>query len=283
MLKTSWLEIRLTDTVMPIHIDQRSVRLALSDIKDGVSNFHTWSMLGWQEIRQRYRRSTLGPFWLTISTGALLGGMGPLYGRLLNQPVGEYFSYLAVGFVVWILIATLINESCHVFIGAEGFIKQIRLPFTVYIAGLIWKNLIIFAHNLVIVAIVLLFYRPNWNWQIWLMPVGVVMIALNGIWIGIFLGLLCARFRDIPQVVGSLVQVAFFLTPVMWKPSMLGKYEWTVMWNPLFPFLEIVRAPLLGGKVSLATWAIVISISLLGYALMLAFFVRFRSRIAYWV
>ena len=269
--------------MLPIRVDSRNVRLALDDIKSGVLSFHIWSMLGWQDIRRRYRRSTLGPFWLTISTGALIGGMGPLYGRLLNQPIADYFSYLAVGFVVWILIASLINESCQVFISGEGFIKQIRLPYTVHIAGLIWRNLIIFGHNLLIVAVVLLFYRPSWNWQVLLMPLGIVLIALNGIWLGLFLGLVCARFRDIPQIVGSFVQVAFFLTPVMWKPNMLGKYEWTVFWNPLFPFLEIVRAPLLGATVSLTTWIAVILITLLGYAVMLAFFVRFRSRIAYWV
>ena len=269
--------------MLPISVDSRNLRLALDDIRDGISKFHIWMMLGWQDIRRRYRRSALGPFWLTISTGALIGGMGPLYSRLMNQPLGDYFAYLAIGFVLWILISNLINESCQVFIGAEGFIKQIRLPFTVHIAGLVWRNLIIFSHNLVIVAIVLIFYRPAWNWQVLLMPVGVLLIAINGIWLGLFLGLLCARFRDIPQIVGSLVQVAFFLTPVIWKPHMLGKYEWTVMWNPIFPFLEIVRAPLLGAPVPPAVWAAVILITVSGYAIMLAFFVRFRPRIAYWV
>jgi ABC-type polysaccharide/polyol phosphate export permease len=264
-------------------IDRRSFRLAVKDIIDGISSIHIWPLLGWQEIQQRYRRSILGPFWLTLSTGALIAGMGPLYGRLLNQPIGDYFSYLAIGFVVWILISTVIIESCVVFIAAEGFIKQIRLPFTVHVARLVWKNLIIFGHNFVIVALVLLFFQPSWNWHIWLMPLGVLLIAVNGIWLGLLLGLICARFRDIPQIVGSLVQIAFFLTPVMWKSSMLGKYEWSVKWNPLFHFLEIVRAPLLGGTVSAVTWQAVAAITIVGFALTLIFMARFRSRIAYWV
>jgi ABC-type polysaccharide/polyol phosphate export permease len=259
------------------------LRLALKDIKDGLLSVYVWPMLGWQEIKQRYRRSVLGPFWLTISTGAMIAGIGLLYGRLFNQPVADYLSYLAVGFVVWILIASLINESCLVFISAEGFIKQVPLPFTVYIARLIWRNLIIFGHNFLIVAIVLLLYRPSWSWQVLLAPIGLVVIAVNGVWLGLLLGLLCARFRDIPQVVASLVQVAFFLTPVMWKPSMLGRHEWTVMWNPLFPFLEIVRAPLIGERLTPAIWGAALLITCMGYAVMLAFFARFRSRIAYWV
>jgi ABC-type polysaccharide/polyol phosphate export permease len=264
-------------------VDRNSLRFALLDIKDGLASIYIWPMLGWQEIKQRYRRSVLGPFWMTISTGALIGGMGPLYGKLLNQPVEGYFVYLAIGFVVWILLSSLINEACTVFIAAEGFIKQIRLPYTVHVAKLIWRNLIIFGHNLVIVAIVLLFYPPTWNWQILLMPVGVLLIALNGIWFGLLLGLLCARFRDIAQVVGSLVQVAFFLTPIIWRPSMLGRHEWSVMWNPIYPFIEIVRAPLLGEPLSTAIWVNAILITLLGYAVMLVFFVRYRPRIAYWL
>jgi ABC-type polysaccharide/polyol phosphate export permease len=257
--------------------------LALKDIKDGLLSTHVWPMLAWQEIRQRYRRSVLGPFWLTISTGAMVGAMGPLYGRLLNQPIGDYFAYLAIGFVVWLLISNLILESCQVFINAEGFIKQIKLPYTMHIARLVWKNLIIFGHNLVIVAIVLFFYKPNWNWHVVLMPVGVLMIALNGIWFGLLLGLLCARFRDIPQIMASLVQVAFFLTPVMWPSNMLGKYEWTVIFNPLFHFLEIVRAPLLGRSISTDTLIAVGLITVVGYTVMLTLFARFRARIAYWV
>lgn len=260
-----------------------SIQLAVKDIREGLGAVYIWPTLGWQEIKQRYRRSVLGPFWLTISTGAMVGGMGPLYGRLLNQPIGEYFAYLAISFVVWILISSLINESCQVFILAEGFIKQIRLPFTVHIVRLIWKNLIIFAHNFVIVVIVLFFYPPSWSWQLLLIPIAVLMIAINGIWLGLLLGLLCARFRDIPQVIASLVQVAFFLTPVMWKPGMLGKHEWAVMWNPLFHFLEIVRAPLLSASLPVTSWLAMILITLVGYAFMLAMFARFRPRIAYWV
>ena len=69
---------------------------ALRDVAQGIAAVRIWSTLGWQEVRQRYRRSTLGPFWLTLSTGAMIAGMGPLYGRLLNQDASDYFPYLAV-------------------------------------------------------------------------------------------------------------------------------------------------------------------------------------------
>jgi len=260
-----------------------NLALALKDLKDGVFSVHIWLMLGWQEIRQRYRRSVMGPFWLTISAGVMIAGMGPLYGRLFGQEIGSYFPYLAISFVVWLLIANLVNDCSNAFIAAEGFIKQIKLPLTIHILRVVWKNLIIFAHNLAIVVLVFLFYPPEMGWHLLQLPLGVLLIAVNGLWFGVLIGLFCARFRDIPQIIASVVQVAFFLTPVMWKAEMLGKHMWAAQINPLYHFIEIVRAPLVAGGASLLSWGAVLLITLIGYAVMILMFSRFRQRIAYWV
>lgn len=257
--------------------------LALADFKDGLASIHVWPMLGWLEIKQRYRRSVLGPFWLTISTGAMIAGMGPLYGRLFGVDLATYFPYLAVSFIVWLFIASVVNDACMVFISSEGFIKQMKVPLTIFVLRMVWKNLIIFGHNAVIAVLVLLFWPPTLDWHALLIPLGVLMVALNSIWIGAFLGLLCARFRDIPQIVGSLVQVAFFLTPVMWKPELLKGSQWAATWNPFYHFLEIVRSPLLSTGTSWFSWIVVLGITVVGYAVTWPFFARYRARIAYWV
>jgi lipopolysaccharide transport system permease protein len=72
------------------HTQRRSAwTLAARDLHTGLTSIHVWPLLAWYEIRQRYRRSALGPFWLTISTGILVAGMGPLYGRLFGQEVSS--------------------------------------------------------------------------------------------------------------------------------------------------------------------------------------------------
>jgi ABC-type polysaccharide/polyol phosphate export permease len=260
-----------------------NLSLALQDLKSGVCSIYIWPMLGWQEIRQRYRRSLLGPFWLTISTGMLIGAMGPLYGRLLGQDVSTYFPYLAISFVAWMLISSMLNELCLAFIGAEGFIKQIKLPLTIHVLRVVWRNLIVFAHNLVIVALVLLFFPPPITANLLLFPVALFLIAVNAIWAGILIGLMCARFRDIPQIVTSLMQVALFLTPVMWKADMLGRNIFAAEINPFFHFLEIIRQPLLGGAIPAVSWIVVASITVCGYSVAIVVFAKFRARIAYWV
>jgi ABC-2 type transport system permease protein len=128
-----------------------------------------------------------------------------------------------------------------------------------------------------------MFFSSALDWHVLLMPVGVLFIAVNGIWVGIFLGLLCARFRDIPQIVSSLVQVAFFLTPIMWQPGMLGRNRWAAAWNPFYHFLEVVRAPLVAHSTNWFSWAVVLGITVVGYSATFLLFARFRARIAYWV
>jgi ABC-type polysaccharide/polyol phosphate export permease len=264
-------------------VHRKALSLAIKDIVDGVCSIYIWPMLGWQEIKQRYRRSVIGPFWLTISYGAMVGGMGPLYGRLLQQDMSVYLPYLATSFVIWVLLSGIILDACNAFIGAEGFIKQVKMPLTVHVLRVVWKNLLIMAHNLVIILIVAFFYPPNLSWSLLLIPLGLLLIAVNGVWVGILFGLLCARFRDIPQMVASLVQVAFFLTPVMWHPEMLGRKRWVAELNPLYHFLEIVRAPMLGGIPPMSSWYAALLITAVGFPITLIVFSRYRARVPYWV
>jgi len=260
-----------------------SLSRAIGDIVQGILSVHIWPTLGWQEIRQRYRRSLLGPFWLTVTVGVLVGSMGPLYGRMFGQDMAAYFPHLAVSFVTWMFLASLLNETCLAFIAAEGLIKQARMPLTVHVLRVVWKNLIIFFHHSVILVIVLLVFTPPLRWGLLLVPLGVLAIAVNAIWFGIFLGMLCARFRDFPLIMQSVVQVMFFLTPVLWKPEFLGRHVWAVAWNPLNHLLEVVRAPIVDGRVPQLSWAVVLAMTVVGFALVLPLFARYRARIAYWV
>lgn len=263
--------------------DRAGLGRALRDLGAGLASYNVWLMLAWMEVRQRYRRSVLGPFWLTISTGALIGVMGPLYGILFDQKFSSYLPHLAVGLVLWQFMSNVINDACYAFIHAEGLIKQTRLPLSVHVLRVVGKNLIIFAHNAPIIVAVVIFFPPGLGWGLLTVPLGIAMITLNSIWAGLLVGIFCARFRDIPQIVQNLVQVAFFLTPVLWKPENLDRYRWAADLNPLHHFLDIVRAPLVGGAVPVDSWLVVLAATAAGFALTLTLFAPLRGRIAYWV
>ncbi len=262
---------------------QTRVQRAVRDLVDGARAYPIWGRLAWQDILHRYRRSLLGPFWITISAAAMIGGIGILYSQLLHQQTEQYIPYLAVGLLVWFLFAALINDACLAFIGAEQFIKQVRLPLTVHVWRLVCRNLIIFAHNVVILVPVFIYYHCRIDAGALLSLVAMLLVVIDGLMLGIVLGMVCARFRDVPPIVSNLVQLGFFLTPVMYQTQALGSRAWIAQVNPLFHLLEIVRAPLLGLDFPIDSWGYALAASLVCGIGALAIFSRYRARIAYWV
>jgi len=262
--------------------DERGL-MAMRDLADGFSRRWLWGAMAWQDVLQRYRGSLLGPFWLTLSTAIMISSMGVLYSTLFKMPMATYLPFLTLGLLAWNLISGLIVEGCQTFLVAENIIKQIKLPLSTHAFRLVWRSLIVAAHNFVVyVVIVFLFDVPLGPATLLVVP-GILLVAANGIWVAILLGMLCARFRDIPQIAASLVQIAFFMTPIIWKPELLGPYEHLAHLNPFFAFVELIRAPLLGQAPHPTTWAIAVLVTLIGGGLTFAAFARFRSRIAYWV
>jgi lipopolysaccharide transport system permease protein len=262
---------------------RNSLRAAINDLREGITSYHIWGTLGWQDIRQRYRRSVIGPFWLTISTAIMVASMGFLYARIMNQGVAQYLPYLAVGLIVWGTISTIVNEACVVFISNEHLIKQVRLPLTVHVCRLVWRNAVIFGHNALILAAVLFLFASTSIPAILVAILGAGMLFLNGIWIGLVIGLVCARFRDVPPIVVNVMQIVFFLTPILWQSSVLGNKLWVAHVNPFHHQIEIIRAPLLGEGLpwmSLVAVAITLAIGMLVAVAMLA---RYRHRLAYWL
>jgi ABC-type polysaccharide/polyol phosphate export permease len=259
------------------------LRAGLFDVADGVRRRELWTTLGWQDIRQRYRRSVLGPFWVTLSMAVMTASMGVLYSQLFGQSVSDYLPFLTIGLVMWGFISALVTDGCQTFISAESMIKQVRMPLTVHVWRQIWRNLIILAHNAVVVLAVLALFGRTPHWQVLLLPVAIALLVVNGWWIAAVLGALSARFRDIPQLVGSLLQVLFFLTPVIWSTDLLGTRTWLVDANPAYHMIEIVRAPLLGRGAEPLSWLFVVVFSLAGTAAALLLLSRFRARIAYWI
>ncbi|WP_426441673.1 ABC transporter permease [Bradyrhizobium genosp. P] len=263
--------------------DRSKLSAARADVVSGLLLWRLWGRLGWNDIRQRYRRSILGPFWLTVSMGIMVAALGVLYGKLFKQAIDDFLPFFCVGILVWSLISGYLTESGTLFTGSEAYIKQISLPFSIYAYRASWSKLIIFAHNVIIYFATIAYFRI-WPGAIAIVAIPALMVVVfNGTVVSLSIGIVSARFRDIPQLISSVVQIVFFLTPVIWKPNSLKDHAFIVEWNPFYHLLEIVRAPLLGTLPTLSNWAAVAIITLINVAVAGALFVRFRARIAYWV
>jgi ABC-type polysaccharide/polyol phosphate export permease len=242
-------------------------------------------LLGWQDIRQRYRRSILGQFWITVSVGVMILCLAFLFGRLFQSPLEKYLPFLAIGLICWNFISATISEGCLAFIAAEGIIKQLNVPLQVHIARIIWRNLVVFGHNLIILPLIFFGLGISLNWSALLFLPGLVLLTLNLAWVSLVLGIICTRFRDVPQIIHSILQVVFYLTPIIWLPELLrGKAEFALVdFNPAYHLIELVRAPLLGSPSTIQNWAAGLMLLMLGGSLALLLARKLGHRVAYWL
>lgn len=258
-------------------------RSALYDLSQGLKRWHLWGRLGWQDVMLRYRRSMIGPFWLTISMGIMVFSLGYIYGGIFDINRDHYLPFLAVGFLVWGLMTAVLNEGCQTYIETEWIIRQIDLPLSMFPLRVVWRNLIIFLHNAVIYLVVVAWFSLTPGWTVLVAIPGLLLLLLNALWSAALLGMLAARFRDLPQIVASLLQVGFFITPIIWMPEQAAHRPLLVQGNPFYHFIELVRAPLLGKLPSALNWEVAIGITLVGWLVTFLFYRRFHGRITYWV
>lgn len=258
--------------------------IATQDIVDGIRNRRMWGRLGWLEIKRRYRRTVLGPLWAVLSLGIFVVLMGILWSKLWHQDPHDYLPWLCSGILPWTLTTTIILESCSCFITSEGIVKQMPFAYTTFSCSVVWRNLIVFAHNLVIYVGVAAYGGITPNFNTLLVVPGLALNAITGIWFSLLLGTLCARFRDIQQLMGSIIQIAFFVTPVFYSPDQLGENVRPYLnLNVLYHYIDIVRSPLLGKAPAPLSWGITVGFTVAGGILTFLLFARFRRRIAYWL
>lgn len=258
--------------------------VAIVDIAGGILNWDMWGRLGWREVKRRYRRTTIGPFWTSISLGIFIFTLGILWAQLWKQNPKTYLPFLTTGMLAWVTVQTIITEGCATFTSAEDIIKSLRFSYTILPCAIVWRNLIVFLHNFVIYIAVIIYADVPVTWNSLLVFPGLLLISINGVWVAILLGILCARFRDIQQVIASILQISMFVTPIFWAPDQLGaRFSRFVDFNILFHFVDIIRSPLLGRAPAILSWEVAIAGTVLGWACTLFVYSRFRQRLPYWL
>ncbi|MBR0560148.1 ABC transporter permease [Neokomagataea sp. TBRC 2177] len=240
--------------------------------------------LGWLDIKLRYRGSVLGPFWLTVVSSLMVVSMGGLYSTLFHMNLTTYLPFLAVSLMLWQAgIAAQVQDSCGCFIEAEAMIRASRLPLPLFAVRVVVRNVIIFAHNIVVPLGVFAFYHA---WPgvaaLWALPAAALWV-IDGWALCLLLGALCARYRDIPPIVGALMQVVFYVTPIIWAPVQLHGYARFLLLNPFYAVIEILRQPLLGQRPDTVLWEIALGASVLLCGAAALVYSKARARVVFWM
>jgi ABC-type polysaccharide/polyol phosphate export permease len=210
--------------------------------------------------------------------------MGFLYGGLFGIDRGSYLPYFTTGMITWSFISLIVNESTQILLESKHYMENIPLPCLVYMFRLILRNIIILAHNLPVYLSVALLYQIPFNFNIlWLIP-NLIVLCINGICYGTILAFISTRFPDVKAIIVNLLQICFFITPIMWLPSALPeRFHLFLVLNPFVYFVNLLRSPLLGSSMTQADWSatgIITALGMLAFAFVMKIY---RKRVVFWL
>jgi ABC-type polysaccharide/polyol phosphate export permease len=255
------------------------------DLLNGLMKTELWGRIGWLDVKRRYRRTKIGPFWSSMTLGVYVGSVGLVGSGLWGQDIRTYLPYLTSGMLVWTLLSTVIIEACTLFVQGHALFRNVRFEYSILAYALVWRNFIIFLHNFIVYAVVIVVFNIGLlNPATLLAAPGVLLVLLNGVWIALLVGLVCLRFRDVSPLVQTAIQIAMLITPIFWAPSALrGHYQFIfVQLNPIYRLIDVVRTPLMGEVPTLTSYTMAVMITVVGWAATYYTFRKFRNRIAYW-
>ena len=263
---------------------------AWRDLVRGFHQHELWLQLGWQDIKQRYRRSTLGPLWITIATGVMALALGLLYSMLFQIPLADFLPHVTVGLIMWGFISGCIKDGAEIFIDNEGLIKQLPSALSVHVYRLVWRQALFLAHNLVIWAVLMMIFPRPLGWDLLLAIPAMALLILNGVWVTMFFGIVATRYRDVAPLLEAMVQLLFYVTPIVWTTQTLKEQGGEIAQrallaevNPLFHYMEIIRAPMIGQPLAAYHWWVVLGCTAVGLILSLFAMKQWRFRVSYWV
>lgn len=243
-----------------------------------------WLNLALEDLRDRYRRTFLGISWIMVSFALFVGVKILVFGQMVTSvPAAEYNLYVTIGFGVWTYINTVTVDACSAYVHSRTWILGTAIPYPVFLLQSVFRNCLIFVLILLVVAIAMIWKPTPWSAMSWFVLPALLVYLVTALWLAAILAPLCARFRDLNHTVRTGMQLMFFVTPILWMPSLSPTLGRIAAVNPLTSFIDIVRAPLLYNRLPVESWKMVLLINGIGLALGVLVYATTRKRIAYWL
>jgi ABC-type polysaccharide/polyol phosphate export permease len=261
----------------------RRFAAALGDVSNGLAAHRSWRFLALERVKNQYRRTVLGPWWLTLQTGIYVFGLALIFGQLLSAPLRSFLPYVAIGYIVYVLLLGLTQSGAMVFVASSDVMKSTRQPLTSLVLRDVAVQFVQFAHNSVILVLFLVTGLVPLTWRLALLVPLLLVVAVNGLLIALWLGPVVARFRDIGPLVTSLLQVLIFFTPVFYRPENLRGQQALLNANPFTFLVDGVRSAAIGTPLETGTLYGLVVLTAVNTALGLLVFASTRSRLPYWV
>jgi lipopolysaccharide transport system permease protein len=247
-----------------------------------------WMALVRIDLRKRYRRSVLGMGWSLLHPIAMTVVLCVVFGGLFGISRRTYAPLLLSGLTFWGFIMAAVTQGCQCFLQGESYIRQQPAPLAVYPLRTVLAAAFHFILGFSITLAFVWWVNGFGNLPALLILVPTFALLFVFGWsVAVCTGIANVMFQDSQHLIEIAMQIAFYATPIMYRPEMLmGRrlVSWFVRVNPLAAFLELIRRPLLEGElpsswaVGLASLATLIAIAAAALALR-----RFEKRMIFYL
>ena len=260
------------------------VGVGIRDLGAGLFEWRVWHLIGTTTLRQRYARSSFGQYWIVVGTAITTAAFGLLWSQLWGQPLQEFLPYVGVAHIGWAVITGPLNDSLTAFQSNAYYYSNQKAPASTIFYAIFYRHSIILIHNFIVVIGLWLIFTVPINISLLLLLPALLVLGALSVLLGLLIGLICVRYRDMQQVVGNVIQVLYFMSPVMWMPEFLPENaQWLINYNPFAQLLALIRDPLLGREIDPLSWVVSgasLSVLLLISPLIVS---KYKYRVVYWL
>lgn len=241
--------------------------------------------LGIQDVILRYKRSQIGPFWITLNLLILGSCLSFVFSIVLNKEPNLLVPHIFLGLIFWNFFTQTINEGCSAFTSNTSLLHQIKIPYLIMVIRVMIRNTFVLLHNLILLPIIFLIFDLQFGINTLLIIPNFIIVLIFLFFLVIFLAIINSRFRDFENIVSNLINVSFYLTPVFWSTSFLinDKFIFLLNLNPFYHMIELLRLPLLSEEVLFTHYLVLVVLIIFAFIFALTFFSKYKNRIIYWL
>lgn len=256
---------------------------AVQDWAAALRMWRLWTVLGMEDLSDRYRRTAFGVSWVVTSFALFVYVKVMIFGQIANVPFREFALFVTLGFGLWTYINSVVLDCCIAYSASTHWMLGTNIPYPVFFLQVIFRNWLVFMMIMLVVAAVLAWQGIEFTSSVYTVVAALVIYAVTPAWLAAILAPLCARYRDVMHAMQTIMRLMFFVTPIIWMPvpgtglAVIAKY------NVFTHFIEIIRQPLIHGVVPLDSWLVVLIVNAAGLLLGFGSYAVTRNRVAFWL
>tara|TARA_Y200000002_G_scaffold71953_1_gene56317 strand:+ start:3769 stop:4566 length:798 start_codon:yes stop_codon:yes gene_type:complete len=257
---------------------------AILDLKYSFKSFPSWSYLAYFDLKLKYRKTYLGPWWVVVGMAISAGILCLLWSTIFNLDWRNFLLYLFSGFIIWTWLISIINDGPEIFYANASLVKAYPVPPIFHALRKSYLNFLLFIHHLPLIFLLVFIMQPEINIRVFItLPIAIFLIFTNSVLYSATIGIISSRYRDVEPTIKALMAPMLLLTPVLWKPEMLGEYIYYIYFNPFTYFIGIVRNDLIGSDFNAYIWYGAFIITFLQLLIFIVIYSAKRNRIVFWV